>query len=933
MIDDTDEFMDAFGITAETKVPNILKPWMQEHNFELVQSIEKVREIVTKAIESGFCSLDLETEGLDNRIVYKEDGTMETVHKIVGACICYDQKIGYYIPMRHIIEDGVNPNVQPLAEVEKELARLCHASIPKGDPDSIAEDPLSYQKHEKPQVVIAFWNGKFDQEFLLPITGMHWWHPASWEDGNLACYCIYSGDNSLSLKDKAKQLLKDSRGNPYEMIKLKELFNGKARDIKFAQLDPTQPAVVRYGGSDAICTYMLCRRREIIERCHTRHAYTYRLEKQVAQVMRTMERNRVKIDREKIRGMLKEQEDLREAILQRIKDFAKANGKPDLDPASPKQLGEFLFEPAPIGINIFPKPPRNEASNQYKTDAATLEELAKDPNAPTILKDVVSFREAEKFITTYLLSLANNPDENDEIRVQFKQTGASSGRFSAPAGEADQGFSGVPIHGIPGTSEVRRAFVSRKGYTKVKADFAAEELRIASNVSGETVWIEEFLHGSGDLHSITARAFFGKQEVSKEERGMGKTANFALLYGGGPQAIMRAVPGCDPMEARRKKDAFDKSVPKFSEWLKQQKDRVKKDLGVWTAFGRWLAIPDAAVQAGQELYGKTLTPEDAKKIRSACERYATNYPIQGAGADIMKIALVLLHKKFRSLGWLREGGDDSVRMELTVHDEIVFEIRDDRVIEAIPYIVDIMESPWKMPKSPKWQVPLVVEPLIGYNWKSGFSAERAKEKRHGLKPEDIVTTVDGIPLKKGEVLANGFIYSCLRKPSEGEALDIGEVKEGKMFRVINPTWLGELKPHGYDGSPVIMESSSEHIPSESVEDIAVPEISEMLPPALEAPTMQSQEANSAVTWQPLPVATEVNLKGVLHVRLLQLPERATDQVLTACLLFGDNENGRTLVITDPAGAILVNSEGKFKVDEKPFIEYLLERSLIDPHQN
>jgi len=516
--DDIAAFLETTGLKADREVPDASKPWMKYHKFTRVQTIQEVNRIVNECIDRGTCSLDLETTGLDNRIIYK-NGKPETVDQIVGFCISYDGYEGFYIPIRHKPADrGPSLNVEPVVEVERAITRLCRAAIPEGTAEDKAADSLSYKGVA--QLVIFFWNAQFDHEFLYPVTGIDWWHPSSFEDGMLASFVKYAGDKGIGLKPKAKQLLIDPDGNPYEMIELKQLFQ-KGMPIRFDSLSPDEPGVIRYGGSDGICTYKLCIIPDLVPLCNAKYNFTYRLEKQLTCVLRVLERNRVRINRAPVRAMLEAKSKERDEILAKIRKFAKLKNT-DLDPNSPKQLGEFLFGTGSNCMNITPKPAKNEASGQYKTDGATLEALAEDPNAPAILKDVVTYRGFEKSIGTYLIGLANNPDANDELRVSFKQTGASTGRFSAPAGDPEHGYSGIPIHGIPQGSDLRRVFEARPGYTMAKCDYAGEELRIAANVSGETVWINEFMHGSGDLHTITARAFFGKQEVTKDERNAGK---------------------------------------------------------------------------------------------------------------------------------------------------------------------------------------------------------------------------------------------------------------------------------------------------------------------------------------------------------------------------------------------------------------------------
>lgn len=1239
---DLDAFMEDAGVQQEREVPDETKPWMKYHEFVLVRTVDEIEAIVDKAIEHGRVALDLETQGLDSRIYFDKDGNPETVHQIVGYCLSVDGHTGYYVPVRHDPKDGGSDLNVPLEGVTAAIKRLCLAAQPVGTPEAVEKDPLSFKApfERAPQVIIYFWNAQFDQEFLFPVTGIDWWHPDSFEDGMLACYSIYAADKGIGLKPKSKQLLRDPDGNPYEMIELKELFpNG--RKIQYDRLAPDEPGCIKYACSDGICTYLLCELPGVVALAREKHGFTYRLEKQVSQAVRTMERPRVKVKSDTIEKMLKEHRAERKIIFDAIQKFASTKGWHNLDPGSPKQLSEFLFGSGASELNITPKPPQNEKSKQYKTDASTLEEMVViNPHAPPILKQIVEFRAVEKVITTYLASMAANQDQNHELRFSFKQTGTGTGRFSAPAGKPEHGFAGVPVHGIPGESALRRVFIAREGYSMAKCDYAAQELRIAANVSGEKVWIKEFMEGDGDLHRITASAFFNKprEKITKDERTKGKcvhpdtlvitgegpelctigslgfpvqedtfldldvdtpisifdgqrlkplkalyqggvkplvhvaisggivtctpehrfklrdgelvragdlqsgmlleetpvrplgerdypelsvalwrgvpaasyplghdlayfsgvyagdgtgtdsnirlthgdvdkidaygdpyeewvqnleasclkcglqptrkdpatlylgsrvlakymvalgihgkhkkslrvpswvmgsrsaflhylgglfdadgttgtdhhmdmttknfvfggqlatlmksvglsfnveltynktyeryyvrlrltvgsswdmrfylrhkgklgrlrepvrpgrtkdrfivskvidagegpcvdvtveseahvymangfvthnTANFALIYGGGPAAIVRAT-GCDKLEASRRKKAFDKSVPQFAKWVKGQHKIVKDELGVKTALGRWLGIPDAAVQAGDILHGKELSSMDANAIRASCERYSTNYPIQGTGADIMKISMVLLCKDFYKRGWLRTGGDDSVRLLLTIHDEIVFEIRDDRVTEVIPIIVSIMESPDKMAR-PVWKVPLIVEPLISDSWGGGY---------------DAIRMVQGMVAKEGEVIVNGFLYKSTRKAErdvagdgeEGFSIGSGD-DEVQMIRMLDPAWLRDVTP---DEPGALPPEPTKPV----VESVAVPASAYQKPEVSE--DKPSLKAKGKVK--------------IVVMRVNRLNKQTIKQVTMACIEAADYENGSVLHLMDTQGATLIHPE-------------------------
>ncbi len=756
------EVLHSFGMLKKSTGQQLMKPWMKFHRFVRVKTVDEVRDIVDRALQNGFCALDLETEGFDNRIDYTDSGQPYTKHQIVGFCLAV-KGVGYYIPVRHSFdpEEESDPNVS-VAGVEAEIRRLCLASQPKLTPEGLDEDPLGSRKIEAPpQVVIAFWHSKFDQEFLYPITGIDAWHPHSFEDGYLAAYTLYTDDKTLGLKDKAEQKLRiqdpEERGpdgkpvwHAYEMIHFDDLFlkGMKRSEKRFQDLRPDENSdVVLYGCSDGICTELLCEQRKVAWEL-TKEGLTYeydnvvspvqinkfkdiyRLEKQTVQSVRVVERARAKIDHQEITTLLAEARKERLEYEEKIVSFASTRGFKNFNPGSPQQLSDFLFSKK--GLDITPKPAENKTPGQYKTDASTLEKLFEAKPDVEVLSWVVKYRQVDKIIGTYLESLVNNCDENSCLRFQFKQTGAATGRFTAPAGDPEHGYAGIPPQGIPGkvdpkrpkvANSLRRMFVARDGYTLVKIDYAGQELRIVANLSGEPVWIDEFLHGDGDLHTITARAFFGNHitKENKTERNKGKVANFALIYGGGVQAIQRAV-GCDEAEAARKKASFDASVPTFAKWVKKQHAYVKENLGIKTAFGRFISIPDAAVREGDKIGGALVDRKMVHKIRAACERKSTNFPIQGSGADILKISLVLLLRELHKRKWLRNGGDDSVRMILTVHDEIVFEIQHDRLQQAVPVISSIMESPSSIARG--WKVPLVVEPLLGKTWDAKYDWDK-----------------------------------------------------------------------------------------------------------------------------------------------------------------------------------------------------------------
>ena len=163
--------------------------------------------------------------------------------------------------------------------------------------------------------------------------------------------------------------------------------------------------------------------------------------------------------------------------------------------------------------------------------------------------------------------------------------GTDTARLSSRAGDIKDGYSGINFQGIPRDSDedkpelfkaIREIITPREGYVLVKLDFAGEELRVVTNLSGDPIWTKSFLYEDGDVHSITAKTLFGKADVSKDERNRGKRCNFAFIYGGGSGAIQRNI-GCTKEEAQTHMDNLKRDVPVLMGYVEQQKHIARKN--------------------------------------------------------------------------------------------------------------------------------------------------------------------------------------------------------------------------------------------------------------------------------------------------------------------------------------------------------------------
>ena len=285
----------------------------------------------------------------------------------------------------------------------------------------------------------------------------------------------------------------------------------------------------------------------------------------------------------------------------------------------------------------------------------------------------------------------------------------------------------------------------------------------------------------------------------------------------------------------------------------------------------------------------------------SCERAAVNFPIQSAGADIMKISLVTLHKEFYKRGWLKNG-DDSIRMLLTVHDEIVFEIKHARVTEAIPIIVKIMAAPANMLR---WEIPLIVEPLIGPDWGTGYKCEEYKA---------------GHNLEEGDVLVNGFVYGTIRSVDLGkdtpgpleEEYKRDEAKKKVKIRILNASWL-----QGISSTPESLPQGSSS--AETVRTTLAPQ------PAAPKAAPKEIPLTKAKPEVPPPQATKADLPelGVVTLKIGNLREHTVDQVLGAYLRCLE-PNGKILRIVDATGTILIDKADRMVANPEKMAKILLE---------
>ena len=342
---------------------------------------------------------------------------------------------------------------------------------------------------------------------------------------------------------------------------------------------------------------------------------------------------------------------------------------------STKQLQEILFDK--LGLPVIQKTPKGAPS----TNEEVLEELAFSHELPKVL---VEHRGLSKLKSTYTDKLPQmvNP-QTGRVHTSYHQAVTATGRLSS----SDPNLQNIPIRNEEGR-RIRQAFIAREGFTVVAADYSQIELRIMAHLSQDQGLINAFTQGK-DIHRSTAAEIFGVtlDEVTSEQRRNAKAINFGLIYGMSAFGLSRQL-GIGRADAQSYMDLYFKRYPGVQTFMHDIREKAKAQGYVETLFGRRLYLPDINSSNGMR--------------RKAAERVAINAPMQGTAADIIKRAMIQLDQKLQN--------DPDIAMIMQVHDELVFEVRSEKVAFYSELIKTQMESAADL------VVPLIVEVGQGTNW-------------------------------------------------------------------------------------------------------------------------------------------------------------------------------------------------------------------------
>ncbi len=505
-------------------------------------------------------------------------------------------------------------------------------------------------------------NIKYDFEVLcnynIRLAGKMW-------DTMIAHYLIQP-EYRHNMDDMAEAYLN------YQTIHIDELLGPKGKNQKNMR-DLTPQEIYEYAAEDADVTLRLKNILEPKLKEVGAEKLFYEIEMPLVEVLADMEMAGVNIDTESLKETSAELTQRMIEIEQEIYEMAGER----FNISSPKQVGDILFEK----MKIIEKPKKTK-TGQYVTSEDVLQTLK---TKHEIVDKILKFRGLKKLLSTYIDTLPTLINRRTKhIHTSFNQTVTATGRLSS----SDPNLQNIPVRGDDG-KEIRKAFIPDEGCMFFSADYSQIELRVMAHLSGDENMIEAFREGH-DIHAATAAKIYKEdiKNVTRDQRNKAKRANFGIIYGITVFGLAERLE-IERKEARELIDGYFQSFPKVAEYMEQCKQTAREKGYVETIFHRRRYLPD--------INSRNAT------VRGYAERNAINAPIQGSAADIIKVAMINIHRRMK---------EEKLRskMILQVHDELNFSVypSEKRIMERI--VLKEMEHAYEM------TVPLMADSGWGNNW-------------------------------------------------------------------------------------------------------------------------------------------------------------------------------------------------------------------------
>ena len=458
----------------------------------------------------------------------------------------------------------------------------------------------------------------------------------------------------------------------YQTIHIEELLGPKGKGQKnMSELDPKD--VYEYAAEDADVTLKLKNKLEAELRKYGAEELFYNIEMPLMPVLAEMEMNGVLIDTRSLAEtstvLTKRMEEVEREI------YELAGGEFNI--ASPRQVGEVLFDK----LKIVEKAKKTK-KGQYVTNEEVLQSLK---GKHKIVGAILEHRGLKKLLGTYIDALPKLINSRTgHIHTSFNQATTATGRLSS----SDPNLQNIPVRGEEG-KEIRKAFIPEPGCLFFSADYSQIELRVMAHLSGDENMIEAFREGH-DIHAATAAKIYKEEmeNVSRDQRTKAKRANFGIIYGITIFGLADRLE-ISREEARQLIDGYFETFPKVKEYMEKAKEEARSKGYVETLFHRRRYLADINSANGT--------------VRGFAERNAINAPIQGTAADIIKVAMVRIHRRFKS---------ENIRskMILQVHDELNFSVYPDEKEKVERIVLEEMQNAFNM------EVPLVADCGWGNNW-------------------------------------------------------------------------------------------------------------------------------------------------------------------------------------------------------------------------
>jgi DNA polymerase-1 len=630
-----------------------------EKNYRAVTSLDGVRQVADELKAAGRFAM---------RVL--PDSPAAVRAGIVGLAFSVGARQAWYVPIGHV-QKADTSNTASNGDPKRVALQDNLFALPEDDASaslrSASSAPSAILEALKPVLEDpAIEKVGHDLKFDVIVLARHGVTLAGiGMDTMLASYLLDSARTGHPLEATALEHLS------YKALTEEDVCGRGAKAVGLAQVPAD--AILNYAGERADLALQLAHRLSPMLTSDALDKLYQDIEQPLIPVLARMEQSGVRLDAD---ALAAQSTHVERELARRSEQIYEMAGEP-FNINSPPQLSKILFEKLQL-----PALKRNVKTKTASTAVEVLEELALVHELPRL---ILEWRGLQKLKGTYIDALPQlvNP-QTGRVHTSFNQAGAATGRLSS----SDPNLQNIPIRTELGR-EIRRAFIADPGHVLISADYSQIEFRVLAHLADEEVLIDAFRAGA-DFHEQTALRLFGENSGRDPHqlRATAKMVNYAVLYGKTAFTLAKDI-NVTTQAAQEFIDTYFAGFPRVRAFIDRTLAEARVSGFVQTLYGRRRLVPELNSRNGQ--------------MRSAAERAATNHPIQGTAADILKRAMIDVDRSITAM--------PDVRMILTVHDELVFEVPRARGDEVAAIVQDAMQ------RAATLKVPLVVDVGIGENWK------------------------------------------------------------------------------------------------------------------------------------------------------------------------------------------------------------------------